>query len=117
MPTHSLKSKRLRYRHPWQQTYLKSSVYALQLGEKVNKGRHTRLEYFLLASIIQFTKDVTINFDQISIIYHLCVLFASKSDLTLPLSTKKDEEIEEMIKMYLNNLDTFKALYKVELSL
>jgi hypothetical protein len=98
----------------WQQSCVKSSLYAHHLDEEVTKGPHTQLEYLLLSQIVQFLSrhsgQIEADLSLASLVYGSCVQLVSKLHLTLPLGSKTDEEMQAMIQNYIKNFDVFKAL-------
>ena len=104
--------KRMRQNHAWQNSTEKSSLYAHHLDEQVSKGPHTKLEYLLLAQIIQFlnkySSQTEVDLCLISKVYHLCLTLVATA--SLPLGSKTDEEIQAMVQIYLKNFAVFKSL-------
>ena len=113
------KQTRIRQKHVWQQSHVRSSLYAHNLDEEVTKGPHTQLENLLLSQIVQFLGrwQAEADLSLTSQIYGLCVQLVSKLHLTLPLGTKTDEEIQAMIQNYIKTFAVFKSLCEAHIML
>lgn len=76
------------------------------------------LEYFLLSCIYDFCTFEGIDTEQsMHTIYNAIVTFATNFEETLPITSKSEEDILKFLREREHNLEVFKALCYMQLSL
>ena len=115
----SIARPRQRQRHAWQQAVQKSSLFALKLQESVTKGPRTQLEYLLISEIVKYCHQKGIDFDTdiIQAIYTSCVELAHTFELSLPLGSKGEHEINVVLLEYDSNKAMFEAMCVTQLKI
>ena len=112
--------QRKRPRYEWQKLLPKqnSLEFAASIGEDIEMGPRTMLEYFLLSCIYDFCTFEGIDTEQsMHTIYNAIVTFATNFEETLPITSKSEEDILKFLREREHNLEVFKALCYMQLSL
>lgn len=103
---------RKRPRHLWQKSVQSSAKFALQLGEHLNHGPRSLLEYFAMEQVLNHCKmqEISETSENILIIYNAMVEIVQLYDCALPLGEKSVSEVETFLREHEHNLDFYKAL-------
>ena len=110
--------QRKRPRYEWQKLLptQNSLQYAAGMGEDIAMGPRTMLEYFLLNCIYDFCKCEGIDTEQsMHTIYNAIVTLAIEE--TLPITNKSEEDVLKFLREREHNLEVFKVLCYMQLSL
>ena len=108
------KSSRKRQRHMWQVSMPKSSIFALDAGEKVTAGPRSILEFFALEQTVKFCSEegIDASSNNILVIYNTLVEVSrqieSEKDLQLGMKTAAD--IETFLNEHDHLINTFQSL-------
>lgn len=108
------KPSRKRQRHPWQVQLPKSSIFALDAGEKVPAGPRSILEFFALDQSVKFCieEGIDVSADNVLVIYNTVVEVsqAIQSEKSLQLAMKTLEDIDTFLKEYDHLRNVFQSL-------
>ncbi len=108
--------KRKRFKHAWQEfKHVNSIQFAHSKSEKLSTGPFTKVEYFLLDSIVSYCNEEDIETEPESIhnIYERIVCSADPGNL--PLSRKSVQEIKKFIDLHTKIIKTFEQLCQMQL--
>ena len=96
----------------------KSAIFGGNVGEELQSGKRTILEYFILEGILHFLKqDYQTTPTIILNIYKAVVDIANSFQSRLPIGTKSEDDILTFLREHKHNVEAFTALCHCQLSI
>ena len=113
---HDLEPSRKRQRHSHQISAGKSVLFGAGLGEEMNSGSRSILEFFVLEGVYDFIKkSEELQESMLCLIYNAIADIVSSFDEKLPIGTKSAEDVDKFLKEHDHNLAAFTTLCKMQL--
>lgn len=98
-----------RPRHSWQNPVPSSAKFALQVGESINHGPRTLLEFFAMEQVLNYCMMQEIP-ENIATIYNVMVEIVVLYDFVLPIGKKSISEVDKFMREHEYHLDFYRTL-------